>query len=74
MGIEKGRILENEFTSVSKSDEEMEEMVGEDGGSTNSEAGSSISVVRGQLFWGKVRFGESGYAVNYSSKAKNDKR
>ena len=53
LGIEKGRILENEFTSVSKSDEEMEEMVGEDGGSTNSEAGSSISVVRGQLFWVK---------------------
>jgi len=30
---------------VSRSDEEMEEIVGEDGGGTNSVAGSSIAVL-----------------------------
>lgn len=38
-------------TSVSRSEEEMEEIVGEDGGGTNSEAGSSIVVLWLVLWW-----------------------
>ena len=41
----RGCECEFDDTSVSRSEEEMEEIVGEDGGGTNSVAGSSIVVL-----------------------------
>lgn len=43
-------------TSVSRSDEEMEEIVGDDGGGTNSVAGSNIAVLWFVMSEDQMRF------------------
>lgn len=54
-------------TSVSRSDEEMEEIVGEDGGGTNSVAGSSIAVLWVVVSEGSEKISEVlwRFCVNY---------